>query len=131
VIWPFAIRKSSGYPAYSYRLNGKQNNADAHRFVCELAHGIPTGGYQAAHKCGVQLCVNPSHIYWATPAQNASDAKLHGNLKGGGRYRQKIFAPELLEIRASPLSYLALGMKFGVAPSYIGKLRRKDMVLNG
>lgn len=130
MIWPYAVRKSSGYPAHSFWRNGKKQNVDAHRFVCELAHDKPQDGYQAAHKCGIRLCVNPAHLYWATPAQNAADAKSHGTLKGGGRYRQKIFASQLLEIRTSALSHLALGRKFGVDPSYIGRLRKKDVVLN-
>lgn len=125
VIWPFAVRKSSGYPALSLRANGKQTHHDAHRDVCEKANGKPADGEQAAHKCGNKLCVKGSHLYWASAKQNMEDAKAHGTLKGGGRYRQRISMEDIGEIVASDRSHLQLAMKYGTDASYIGRLRRK------
>lgn len=122
--WPFAVRKSSGYPAYSLCSNGKKTNVDAHRFVCLAAHGDPEEKLEAAHTCGSRLCINPKHLYWATKKQNAADAIRHGTLRGGGIYRQKIFADDIINICKSTESHLKVSAKFGVDPSYIGRLRR-------
>jgi hypothetical protein len=124
ILWPFAVRKSSGYGAFDIKVSGKSTSVDVHRYVCEIANGATTPGMQAAHECGVKLCVNPKHLYWATPKENMEDAKAHGTLRGGGRYRQKISKAEAISIVRSTESHLALARKYGVDPSYIGRLRR-------
>src|SRR5262245_64678932 len=46
------------------------------RLICKEYHGPPpTPMHQAAHKppCNNTLCINPEHLYWATPSQNAAD----------------------------------------------------------
>ena len=80
---------------------------------------------QAAHKCGNKLCINPAHLYWGSALKNMADAKSHGTLRGGGRWRQRLFDNEISEIANSSDSLIALGQKFGMDPSYIGKVRRK------
>lgn len=121
-MWPFAVRKSSGYGAYE--APGRKNG-DVHRYVCAIAHGPADAGMQAAHRCGVKLCVNPNHLYWADPLTNMADAKSHGTLRGGGRWRQRLFDEEISEIVNSTESLIAIGARFGMAPAYIGKIRRK------
>jgi hypothetical protein len=127
IIWPFAVRKSSGYGAHCISLGARANkkNLDSHRYVCALAHGEPETGMQAAHRCGNKLCVNPSHLYWADAKTNMADAKAHGTLVGGGIYRQRLFEKEINEIVTSSDSLIALGKRFGMDPAYIGKVRRK------
>jgi hypothetical protein len=56
----------------------------ATRVMCKLAHGpAPTPKHHAAHSCGKghEACINPKHLRWATPRENAADAKLHGTFK--------------------------------------------------
>lgn len=122
--WPFAVRKSSGYPAHSPIIDGCKKNVDAHRYVCELAHGAALGGRHAAHKCGNKLCINPRHVVWATPKENMDDAKRHGTLRGGGRYRQRFHQPEIEKICTSRESLIALAKAYDADPAYIGRLRR-------
>jgi len=124
ITWPFAARKSSGYGAHSYRQDGKKINADVHRFVCELAHGAPAPGMEAAHRCGNRLCINPAHLYWADHLTNMADAKRHGTLRGGGRHRQRIFPADIRAICSSKASLMALAQKYGTGPSHIARLRR-------
>lgn len=127
IIWPYAIRKSSGYAAYSKRYNGVQKHYDAHRFICVLAHGNAPSGMEAAHSCGVKICINPKHLSWKTPIENIDDAKRHGVLRGGGRYRQRIFDRDRAMICASKESHVAMAARYGVAPTYIGFLRRQRL----
>ncbi len=122
------MRKSSGYGAHSLSRQFGKRNVDAHRYVCTLAHGPAINADdEAAHDCGNKLCINPDHLYWADPITNMADAKAHGTLRGGGRYRQKLFGEEIAEILSSSDSLLKLGKRFDMDPAYIGKLKRKHL----
>lgn len=125
IIWPFAVRKSNGYGAYDISIEGKKKNFDIHNFVCRIVHGEPEKGEQAAHSCGQKLCINPKHLRWTTPLENMQDAKNHGTLIGGGRYRQRIFAPQRAEIVSSRESLVTIGARFGIPPAYAGWIRRR------
>lgn len=124
IIWPFAIRKSSGYGAHSEGSGNNKKNHDIHRYVCVQAHGQPEIGEEAAHQCGNRLCINFRHLYWATHLENMKDAKKHGTPVGGGRYRQKIFAYDRAMIKASKDSLLTLAGRYGMDPAYMGRLKR-------
>jgi hypothetical protein len=67
LLWPFA-RSGSGYGCFA--REGKYTYA--HRYICELVHGAPPEGYQAAHSCGRghEGCVNPRHLSWKSPRDN-------------------------------------------------------------
>lgn len=76
LIWPFS-RQPSGYGALGY--NGKQ--CYAHRLMCEMVKGpAPTTRHEAAHSCGRGRdgCVDPRHLDWKTPTENALDCAGHG-----------------------------------------------------
>lgn len=127
IIWPFAVRQSSGYGAHSVRSKGEKTNYDVHRYVCCQAHGPAPKGLEAAHKCGQKLCINPRHLYWATPSKNMQDALEHGVLRGGGRYRQRIFDLERAEIAASKESLAVLAARYKIPRTYAGFLRRQSL----
>lgn len=93
--------------------------------MCLEAHGPAAPGQQAAHRCGNKLCVNPNHLYWADPIENMADAKRHGTLKGGGKYRQRIFPKDIEAICKSSESLVALAGRYGSDPAYIGRLKRQ------
>ena len=129
IMWPFAVRKSSGYGAHCSVRSGVKKNHDVHRYVCERAHGPSLENHQAAHRCGNKLCVNPQHLYWASPKENAGDSMKHGVLRGGGRYRQRIFEKERESIANSNASILVLAKEYGIAPTYVAKIRRDERLL--
>ena len=55
---------------------------DAHRVSILLTGSdIPSGMY-VCHVCDNKLCVNPGHLFIATPTQNMQDASRKGRLKG-------------------------------------------------
>jgi len=75
VEWPYS--KTRGYG--QIELNGRHFRA--HRLICERAHGpCPTGKHHAAHSCGNKVCVNPSHLRWATRKENEADKIAHGRV---------------------------------------------------
>lgn len=73
LIWPFS--KTRGYGTFGYL--GKRYYG--HRFMCELVHGKPPSDtHEAAHSCGDAGCINPHHLSWKTPGENALDSRGHG-----------------------------------------------------
>jgi hypothetical protein len=120
VLWPFAVDRG-GYG--HVHTAGKKRLA--HRFVCERVHGAaPFEGAEAAHFCGLAACINPRHLRWATPKQNAADKRLHGTWIHGERSRSAKLTKRAVEvIRASRLSNAELGRVFGVYRHTIRRVR--------
>jgi len=118
---------TQGY--WTFQLGGKAFSA--HRWVCETVHGSPpTNRHHAAHSCGNGRlgCVNPKHLYWATPKENNADKRVHGTWQIGEKAPSaKLSAEDVLAIRRlegqEPRKSLAV--IFGVSVSAI------DSVING
>jgi len=125
ILWPFAIRKSSGYGAFDIRENGRKINVDIHRYICKISNGIPELGKEAAHTCGNRICINPHHLYWASHLQNMQDAISHKTLKGGGIYRQRIYEEDRQKIIASKEHHRVWADKYDVSIQHISEIRRK------
>lgn len=126
LIWPFA-RNRNGYG--SLKVMGRQINA--HRWVCEQVHGpAPSQEHQAAHSCGKGRdgCVNPSHLRWATPSENAADKVLHGTtFRGKPGPHRKLTVDQVREIRAlkGAVSQSELASRFGATQANIGLIQRR------
>lgn len=100
IIWPYALTRG-GYGQFKNR--GEKQAP--HRFMCERMHGpAPSGEHHAAHSCGNGRggCVNPFHLEWKTPKENAVDKLLHGtDNRGEKHYRAKLTELDALNILAS------------------------------
>lgn len=99
LIWPFAVDRD-GYGM----LVHERRKYKAHRWMCEAIHGAPPEpDHHAAHECGNghRGCVNPRHLVWKTPAQNALDRLKHGTANSGtGRRARKLTVEQVQEILA-------------------------------
>lgn len=120
VIWPFA--KANGYGVFTANKQRHQ----AHRYVCETIYGpAPSAEHHAAHLCGVKDCVNPRHIRWATPRENARDKEAHGTVNRGERNgAAKLTREQVCEIRRlkGVERGIDLAARFGVAKSTISMI---------
>lgn len=111
LIWPFH-RWKAGYG--SFTKDGR--STPAHRAMCEMANGpAPDPTWQAAHLChnGHLGCVNPRHLEWQTPKENA---KTRPRLR-------KIGAVDLLGIHLylRGHSHTETAKEFRIARSSIGR----------
>lgn len=123
LIWPYgAFDSGYGYIHVSGRM------LRAHRVVCERVHGPAPDGVEVAHSCGVRACVNPRHLRWATPRENAADKILHGTHLSGERMAQaKLTAESVRVIRTSRVRQKDLAQKFGVTQAVISAVRLRKI----
>lgn len=96
----------------------------ASRVMCILAHGAPPNKRShAAHSCGNPICVNPNHIRWATPAENAKDRALHGTeARGSNRPNAKLDnrkVRSVIRMTKAGHSQKDIAAKFGVSRALI------------
>ena len=128
LIWPFHTG-ADGYGRAHHPVTGRLSTAA--RLMCLLAHGdAPSPLHEAAHRCGKGNtgCVNPGHLYWATPAQNHADRVTHGTSNRGTRqWQARLTEAEVREIRkligSRPLKTIA--DQFGVHLSHIAHIKSR------
>lgn len=120
--WPFCTNERG----YAHFQKGSWQGY-ASRYVCILAHGEPADpAMQAAHSCGNGHlgCVNPRHLRWATPKENAMDSIAHGtHVAGQTHANAKLTDDDIRAIRsARGISQPALGRMYGVHQATISRI---------
>jgi hypothetical protein len=119
--WMGSVHYMWGYG--HFRANGKQ--VAAHRYSWILVNGNIPKGLCVCHKCDNPKCVNPSHLFLGTVADNNLDKKLKGRqppVIGEKNPRAKLTEENVREIRRLHIlgeSGASLGRKFGVVKEEI------------
>lgn len=122
--WPFA----TGWDGRGRIAN--KNFPQAHRLMCYLRYGdAPSDVHEAAHSCGKghEGCVNPNHLRWATPVENAADKEVHGTQRRGEEHHtSKLTAFQVALIREMEglFSQREIGETFGVHSETVGDIFR-------
>lgn len=117
IIWPFT-QHTNGYGSIGHGIR-------VHRLVCERAYGPPPEAQDAAHSCGVKLCVNPRHLRWATRSENEADKERHGTKARGERSgRAKLTAADVAFIRAASGTNREIARRFGISDVQVSAIRR-------
>lgn len=119
--WPF----STNWDGYGrIRFDGMDMNT--HRVMCIIAHGHPSEtSLQASHKCGNTTCVNPTHLYWATPSQNQKDIAKHIG-KTSRRKLSSVDAKVIKLMSKSGVSQKTISEKFNISPRMVRLIKNGE-----
>jgi len=101
----------------------------AHRVSWELTHGKIPDGLDVLHKCDEPSCVNPSHLFIGTQADNNLDRDRKGRQvapRGIHNGNAKLTDEQVVFIRNSKESSIQLSKVVGIASSGIRKIRRGE-----
>lgn len=135
--WNWTASHTRGYGYVG--LNGI--SLKAHRVSYEIHNGEIPKGLCVLHKCDNPSCVNPSHLFLGTQADNMRDMKQKGRkkrnaLKGQNNkgcfqreqryWRRKLSDADVAEIRRlyslGGISQRSLAQTFHISLSYVGFL---------
>lgn len=94
-------------------------NFRAHRVSWEMHRGPIPSGMNVLHSCDNRRCVNPTHLFLGTKADNTQDM-----WKKGRNTRRKVTDDQVHEIRASALPYTELARTYGIASEQIRNIKR-------
>lgn len=102
----------------------KRRRESAHRRAWRLTYGPIPPGLCVLHRCDNRRCVNPTHLFLGTHADNNADMAAKGRAaQGAGHYRAKFSEADIVEIIESAATGRSLAARFGVSESTIAKIR--------
>lgn len=121
VLWPFSARNTYG----TMRVGALR--IQPHRYACILQNGPPqSDDLVARHTCNVKRCVNPRHMLWGTNQDNMDDKVRCGTCtRGEDINAAKLSADDVLTIRASKETHVALAKRYGVSVTSIFNVRNR------
>jgi hypothetical protein len=99
---------------------GVISHISTHRLSWELHRGPIPNGKHVLHSCDNKRCVNPSHLFIGSQADNMKDMTLKGR-----HGRRKLTDDQVREIYSSPLTQMELSRRFGVAQTKISDIKLK------
>lgn len=120
--WPFG-RTTHGYGHVKW--NGRCS--EAHRVVLIESTGEEHKHLNAAHECGNRGCVNRSHLFWKTVAENSADRIRHDTHMRGERHKlAKLTKAQAIAIFKDKRSQRNIAKAYEVSDSlvYMIKARR-------
>lgn len=123
--WTGAMLGRDGYGGFSVargKPRGQQPPKYAHRVAYELMHGPILVGMSVCHRCDNPICVNPSHLFLGTQADNMRDAAAKGRLHVERPRGQKLTTVQLIEVDAlyaAGWSQVRIATHFGVSETWV------------
>lgn len=120
--WTFGTF-STGYGVFQFLGKARK----AHRVAWELTNGPMPDGMIVLHKCDNPVCINPDHLTIGTQADNRADMESKGRrARGEQNGCAKLTENQALEVRSSDATQSAEARRFGVSPTTIARIRRRE-----
>lgn len=116
-----------GVDAYGYgQFQWNKKKGKAHRLAWELVHGPIPDGICVCHKCDVRSCVEESHLFLGTNADNTADKVAKGRQPCGEHIAtSKLRSNAVSAILRDQRGVVAVAKEFGVSPSLICMIRNR------
>lgn len=122
-LWEKQASKTHDYGAFSLPGVG---SVRAHRLAFALVNGDVPDGIVVRHRCDNPACVNPDHLELGTQRENVSDRYSRGRFVGNPAV-QKLDEATAKAIFESEDSSAATARKFGVSPTLVKSIRRREI----
>jgi hypothetical protein len=119
-----AAKSKAGYG--QLRSNGKV--VYAHRASYELVHGPLQAGLKVCHTCDNPACIEPSHLFAGTQADNMRDCKDKGRHtvtrgeRSGMAKLTEFQAMEIYRRKCAGESNQVLGREFGIHSTVVSRI---------
>ena len=100
-----------------------------HRVMYEQAAGLIPSGMNVLHKCDLPECINPSHLFLGTQADNVRDMTRkgrHGDVTGEKNPSAKLTAEQVREIRRDNRTLMPIAEKYNVTMATISDVKRRE-----
>lgn len=121
-VWQGGVN-NNGYGQSIFHFNDGVTIRPAHRIAYRLAYGSIAKNAVICHRCDVPLCVNPSHLFAGSPADNMADMVAKKRHKYGEQHNKaKLSASDVRSIREQynkGASAQSLASCYGVSRSTI------------
>lgn len=122
-LWRASLRPN-GYGQFFFGAG--KSAGYAHRFAWESTYGPIPKGMLVCHTCDVRACVNPTHLFLGTNADNTQDCIQKGRFPLGEQANNvRLSEADVIAIRAAHAageSATALALRFGVSKPHIGQI---------
>jgi len=109
-----------GYGILLVSIDGIKKNKKAHRLSYEQAYGDIGEGKFVCHKCDVRNCIEPSHLFIGTAADNNRDMMNKGRFKSGGKPHHGEKNPKA-KLTQQQVDGIRILCKFGISGRSIAK----------
>lgn len=121
-IWLGAINPDTGYGVIGV---GRKTPA-THRVAWESVHGPIPLGMHVCHHCDVRPCINVTHLFLGTHADNMRDCWSKDRDAHGERHGNAVLtAVQVAAIRLDPRTSPHVAIDYGIASSTVRRIRRR------